>query len=125
MRTAPIAATRADCTSLDRALAGHSRAAPPVALEPHLTPHHTGSIAHDLQAEPRRSDGIGRQSVTVIGNLQPGCEADFLVLDPQATTLLARKAAAARNMDELLFSLIVLGDDRVVEQVFVNGRPRA
>ena len=59
-----------------------------------------------------------------IGNLQPGCEADFLVLNLHATPLLARKAATARNLDELLFSLIVLGDDRVVERMFVNGQPR-
>ncbi|MEJ8838541.1 guanine deaminase [Ramlibacter sp. AN1133] len=57
----------------------------------------------------------------VIGNLRPGCEADFVVLDPQATPLLARKTAHARNLDELLFSMIVLGDDRVVEQVAVDG----
>jgi guanine deaminase len=55
----------------------------------------------------------------VVGNLQPGCEADFVVLNPVATPLLARKTAAARNLDELLFSLIVLGDDRVVERVHV------
>lgn len=57
----------------------------------------------------------------VIGNLQPGCEADFLLLDPKATPLLARKTGQARNLDELLFSLIVLGDDRVVERVYVDG----
>lgn len=56
-----------------------------------------------------------------VGNLHAGCEADFLVLDPRATPLLARKTANARNLDELLFSLIVLGDDRVVEQVWVDG----
>jgi guanine deaminase len=53
----------------------------------------------------------------VVGNLQPGCEADFLVLDPQATPLLARRTAQAGTLDELLFALIVLGDDRVVERV--------
>lgn len=53
----------------------------------------------------------------VIGNLQPGCEADFVVLDPNATPLLARKTAQAESLDELLFSLIVLGDDRVVARV--------
>jgi guanine deaminase len=58
----------------------------------------------------------------VIGNLVPGCEADFVVLDPQATPLLARRTAHARDLDELLFSLIVLGDDRVVERVWVNGQ---
>lgn len=56
-----------------------------------------------------------------VGNLRAGCEADFVVLDPRATPLLARKTANARNLDELLFSLIVLGDDRVVEQVVVDG----
>jgi len=53
----------------------------------------------------------------VIGNLLPGCEADFLVLDPAATPLLARKTAQAASLDELLFGLIVLGDDRVIERV--------
>ena len=31
----------------------------------------------------------------VVGNLQPGCEADFVVLNPQATPLLARRRHAA------------------------------
>jgi guanine deaminase len=57
----------------------------------------------------------------VVGNLVAGCEADFVVLDPAATPLLARKTTNARDLDELLFSLIVLGDDRVVEQVAVDG----
>ncbi|MBX3655116.1 MAG: guanine deaminase [Ramlibacter sp.] len=56
----------------------------------------------------------------VVGNLQPGCEADFVVLDPQATPLLARKTAQAGNLDELLFALIVLGDDRVVEKTVIS-----
>lgn len=57
----------------------------------------------------------------VVGNLQPGNEADLLVLNPAATPLLARKTAQARNLDELLFALIVLGDERVVERVAING----
>lgn len=86
---------------------------PGVSLSPqHLWWQHTAGAAQALGLEGS------------IGNLQPGCEADFLVLDPQATPLLARKAATARNLDELLFSLIVLGDDRVVDRVFVNGQPR-
>jgi guanine deaminase len=55
----------------------------------------------------------------VIGNLQPGCEADFIVLNPTVTPLLARKTQQAASLDELLFSLIVLGDDRVIERVHV------
>jgi guanine deaminase len=56
----------------------------------------------------------------VVGNLQPGCEADFVLLNPQATALLARKTALANNLDELLFSMIVLGDDRLVEQTVIS-----
>jgi guanine deaminase len=56
----------------------------------------------------------------VVGNLQPGCEADFVVLNPQATPLLARKTRQANSLDELLFALIVLGDDRVVEQTVIS-----
>ncbi|MDT4884743.1 Guanine deaminase [compost metagenome] len=54
-----------------------------------------------------------------MGNLQPGNEADFVVLNPQATPLLARKTAQANSLDELLFALIVLGDDRVVERTVI------
>lgn len=56
----------------------------------------------------------------VIGNLQKGCEADFLVLNPQATPLLARKTAQAASLDELLFAMIVLGDDRLVERTVIS-----
>jgi len=57
-----------------------------------------------------------------IGNLQPGCEADFVVINPQATPLLARKTAHAANLDELLFALIVLGDDRAIARTHIAGR---
>jgi guanine deaminase len=77
-----------------------------VSLSPqHLWWQHTAGAAQALGLEG------------VIGNLQPGCEADFIVLDPRATPLLARKTSQAASLDELLFSLIVLGDDRVVERV--------
>lgn len=55
----------------------------------------------------------------VVGNLQVGCEADFVILNPQATPLLARKTARANSLDELLFALIVLGDDRVIEKTVI------
>ena len=51
-----------------------------------------------------------------VGNLQPGCDADILILNPQTTPLLARRAARAESLDELLFALIVLGDERIVER---------
>jgi len=62
----------------------------------------------------------GAQGQPVVGNLLPGCEADFVVLNPKATPLLARKTALAGNLDELLFSMIVLGDDRLVERTVIS-----
>jgi guanine deaminase len=56
----------------------------------------------------------------LVGNLAVGCEADFVVLDPAATPLLARRTAAAASPEALLFALIILGDDRLVEAVRVQ-----
>jgi guanine deaminase len=59
----------------------------------------------------------------VIGNLQPGNEADFVVLNPEATPMLARKTRQTDSLEELLFALIVLGDERVVERTMIAGAP--
>ena len=56
----------------------------------------------------------------VVGNLLPGCEADFVVMNPKATALLERRTAQAGSLDELLFALIVLGDDRVIEKTVIS-----
>jgi guanine deaminase len=57
-----------------------------------------------------------------VGSLAPGNEADFLVLDPAATPLLARRTAMAHTPAELLFALSILGDDRLVDRTYVAGR---
>ncbi|RQH09757.1 guanine deaminase [Paraburkholderia dinghuensis] len=56
-----------------------------------------------------------------IGTLAPKSEADFVVLDLQATPLLARRTARARSLEELLFALAVLGDDRTVYETYAAG----
>jgi guanine deaminase len=56
-----------------------------------------------------------------IGNFAPGKEADFIVLDTGAAHITARRAAAAKTLDELLFALIFLGDDRNVAATYVCG----
>ncbi len=58
----------------------------------------------------------------VVGNLQPGCEADFVVLNPQATPLLARRTAQSNGLEEMLFALIVLGDERVVTRTVIASQ---
>jgi guanine deaminase len=74
---------------------------------------HTGAAAQALGLD-------GRAGRPAIGNLQPGCEADFVVLNPQATPLLARRTARADSLDELLFAMIVLGDDRLIEKTVIS-----
>jgi guanine deaminase len=59
-----------------------------------------------------------------VGNLAAGLEADFLVLDPRATPLLARRTAQAATLDEWLFALIGLADDRAVQATVIAGEPR-
>ena len=48
-----------------------------------------------------------------IGALKAGMEADFVVLDPAATVLLARRTAS-QSLADRLFALQILGDDRAV-----------
>jgi guanine deaminase len=56
-----------------------------------------------------------------VGSLEPGREADFVVLDPRATPLLAFRSERAKSFEELLFVLITLGDDRAVRATYVAG----
>ncbi len=56
-----------------------------------------------------------------IGNFLPGKEADFVVLDPQATPLLARRSAQSQTLAERLFVMMMLGDDRAVTGTYVMG----
>jgi guanine deaminase len=87
---------------------------PGLSLSPqHLWWQHTAGAAAALGLD-------GANGGPAVGNLLPGCEADFVIINPQATPLLARKTALASNLDELLFSLIVLGDDRLIEKTVIS-----
>jgi guanine deaminase len=57
-----------------------------------------------------------------IGNFEPGKEADFVVLDPGATLLQARRNALAGSLEERLFVLMMLGDDRSVHATHIMGK---
>ncbi|MDE2018571.1 MAG: guanine deaminase, partial [Hyphomicrobiales bacterium] len=58
-----------------------------------------------------------------VGGLDAGHEADFVVLDSRATPAMAQRMATARTLDEELFVLMTLGDDRAVAETYVAGRP--
>ena len=57
-----------------------------------------------------------------IGNFEAGKEADFIVLDPGCTPLIARRMARADSLEEQLFIWQMLGDDRAVSHTYVRGR---
>ena len=56
-----------------------------------------------------------------LGSLQVGREADLVVLDPHATPLLQLRAERAESIEDLLFVLMTLGDDRAVRATYVAG----
>lgn len=61
-----------------------------------------------------------------IGNFDVGKEADFIVLDPRATPLMARRTPhpTATSLEELadqVFALMMMGDDRTVCATYIMG----
>jgi guanine deaminase len=56
-----------------------------------------------------------------IGNLAPGMEADILVLDLHSTTAISQRAKQSKNIWELVFPTIMMGDDRAIKDVFIKG----
>jgi guanine deaminase len=57
-----------------------------------------------------------------IGNLKVGTEADFVVLDYAATPLLSYRLKQAKSVEEELFVLMTLGDDRAVARTYAAGK---
>ncbi|MEM8942125.1 MAG: guanine deaminase [Pseudomonadota bacterium] len=57
-----------------------------------------------------------------IGNFSAGKEADFVVLDLNATPQIAERLKRTQTISETLFALITLGDDRVVGETWSFGK---
>ena len=58
-----------------------------------------------------------------IGSLEPGREADMVVLDASATPAMALKMEEVTMLSEELFLLQTLGDDRSIVETYVAGEP--
>lgn len=56
-----------------------------------------------------------------IGNLAPGRDGDFVILDLDATPLLAWRLQQVSRPEELLSVLYTLGDDRLVQATYAAG----
>ncbi len=55
------------------------------------------------------------------GALEAGKFADIVVLDPQATPVLAARQDLSESLEDRLFALMILGDDRAVRATYVAG----
>lgn len=58
-----------------------------------------------------------------VGSFRSGREADFVVLDPDATPLMARRNSFTEAIVEQLFALFMLGDDRSIHSTWLQGEP--
>lgn len=56
-----------------------------------------------------------------VGNLEVGKEADFLVYNMKATPLLERRLKHCKTIEETLFVLSIVGDDRSIGETWVAG----
>ena len=56
-----------------------------------------------------------------IGNFVPGKEADFVVIDSGAIDVLSHRIELSNSIEEEIFALIVLGDDRCTQATYVMG----
>lgn len=57
-----------------------------------------------------------------IGNFEVGKEADFVILDNSGTELLEYRQAHSKTLEEELFVLATIGDDRAVQETYVMGK---
>jgi len=58
----------------------------------------------------------------MIGSLEPGKEADLIVINPEATALSGRRMQSAKAVGEQLFIVMMLGDERMIEQTYIQGK---
>jgi guanine deaminase len=58
-----------------------------------------------------------------IGTIMPGAFADLVVLNARATPAMAHRMETVRTLEEELFVLMTLGDDRAVQQTYIAGAP--
>ncbi|EFF84132.1 Guanine deaminase [Acinetobacter haemolyticus CIP 64.3 = MTCC 9819] len=57
-----------------------------------------------------------------LGNFNIGKEADFVVLNLQATALQQLRQSRSKSIDDSLFALFTMGDDRNIEATYIYGQ---
>lgn len=77
--------------------------------------------AHELFAMATRGNAQRLRIDHETGTLEHGKFADLVVLDPKATPVLASRQEVSASLEDVLFSLMILGDDRAVKATYVRG----
>lgn len=62
---------------------------------------------------------------TRIGSLAPGIEADLVVVDLSSSPVISQRANEANTFWETVFPTIMLGDDRAISKVYIQGKALA
>ncbi len=78
--------------------------------------------AHDLFHLATRGNAMHLGLDDEIGVIEAGRWADLTVLDPTATPVLEDRNALSKGIEDTLFALAILGDDRAVRATYVAGR---
>jgi guanine deaminase len=79
------------------------------------------SSAHELFHMATRANAARLHLSSDIGSLDVGCYADVIVIDPQATDILSARQELSQSREDMLFALMMLGDDRCIKATFVAG----
>ncbi|MFN3262723.1 MAG: guanine deaminase [Pikeienuella sp.] len=81
-----------------------------------------GAALHPAQLFWLATEGSARaMRRPEFGRLSPGAAADIVALDPEATPVLAQRSARAESPSDLLFALLIIGDDRAVAETWAGG----
>ena len=70
-----------------------------------------------------RGAARGLQLEDTIGSIAPGIEADLVVLDLAHSPLARLRMKWCESIEDALFMLMTLGDDRAIREVYVMGEP--
>lgn len=88
-----------------------------VAMLRGLTP-----TAHELFHLATRGNAMHLGLADEIGTLDVGRWGDVVVLDPTATPVLRERQILSECLEDTLFSLMILGDDRTVRATYIAGQ---
>ena len=84
----------------------------------------SGSILRPLTRQLHHNRDLTRNQAGKPDDLAVGKFADIIVLDPKATAVLAARHSLSQSIEDVLFALALLGDDRCIMATYIAGQKR-